>query len=86
MKRKLAAIMFSDMVGYSRLIDKAENHGIKLLGEHNQILSKLISSSNGRIVKYIGDGIFSVFDSSIEAIDCAINIQNFLDNRNNKEQ
>lgn len=86
MKRKLAAIMFSDMVGYSRIVDKDEVHGLKLLDLHNHILSSLINKSEGRIVKYIGDGIFSVFESSVEAIDCAVSIQNKLTERNNHEQ
>lgn len=77
--------MFSDMVGYSRMIDKDESQGIKLLEIHNEILTELINESNGKIVKFIGDGIFSVFDSAIDAIECAIIIQNKLEKRNSKE-
>ena len=74
--------MFSDMVGYSRMINKDESQGIKLLEIHNEILSELIDKSNGKIVKFIGDGIFSVFGSAIDAIECSIIIQNHLDKRN----
>ena len=77
--------MFSDMVGYSRMIDKDESQGIKLLEIHNELLSELIYESNGKIVKFIGDGIFSIFDSATDAIECAIIIQNKLDKRNSKE-
>ena len=62
MKRQYS-FFFSDMVGYSRMIQKDEELAINLLEEHNRLLAKTIDSNDGRIVKFIGDSVFAQFHS-----------------------
>lgn len=74
--RLLAAIMFTDMVGFTALMQDDENHAITLRNKHRQILEKEISGHQGKILQYYGDGTLSMFGSVIEAVRCAVNIQN----------
>ena len=80
-KRKLAAIMFTDMVGYTALMQKAELKARELVQNHREIIKPLIEKHAGEVVQYVGDGTFSTFGSAIEAVNCAIEIQrNLKDN------
>ncbi len=76
--RQLAAIMFTDMVGYTALMQKNENKAIKNRKRHRKVLEDSIQKHNGTIVQYYGDGTLSVFDSAIEATKCAVLIQQEL--------
>ena len=73
--RLLAAIMFTDMVGYTALMQVDEDRAIKLREKHRRILEKEITSHQGKILQYYGDGTLSIFGSAIESVRCAINIQ-----------
>lgn len=84
--RKLSAIMFSDIQGYSRLMQKDEALTLKLLEEHNALLFPIIEKHSGKIIKTVGDAILSVYDSCIAAVDSAIEIQNALEEKASKEQ
>ncbi|MBE7412034.1 MAG: adenylate/guanylate cyclase domain-containing protein [Leptospiraceae bacterium] len=84
--RKLSAIMFSDIQGYSRLMQKDEALTLKLLEEHNALLFPIIEAHSGKIIKTVGDAILSVFDSCISAIQSAIEIQNALEIKANHEK
>lgn len=75
---RLAAIMFTDIAGYSRLMEEDEDRTIALLKEHNRILFPLIESAGGRIVDAIGDGLLLLFPSVREAAKCAIAIQDAI--------
>lgn len=77
-KRLLAAIMFTDMVGYTALMQEDEQEAKKRRDRHRLILQESISTHQGKILQYFGDGTLSIFNSSIEAIDCAIQIQSRL--------
>ena len=80
-KRKLAAIMFTDMVGYTALMQKAEVKARELVQNHREIIKPLIEKHAGEVIQYVGDGTFSTFSSAIEAVNCAIEIQrNLKDN------
>ena len=80
-KRKLAAIMFTDMVGYTAMMQKAELRARELVQNHREIIKPLIEKHAGEVVQYVGDGTFSTFGSAIEAVNCAIEIQrNLKDN------
>jgi len=80
-KRKLAAIMFTDMVGYTALMQKAELKARELVQNHREIIKPLIEKHAGEVIQYVGDGTFSTFASAIEAVNCAIEIQrNLKDN------
>jgi adenylate cyclase len=81
-QRKLAAIMFTDMVGYSALSQRDEKLAQELLEEHRQLLREIFPRFNGREVKTIGDGFLIEFGSALEAAQCAIEIQRTLAKRN----
>lgn len=76
--RLLAAIMFTDMVGYTALMQEDEDKAIFLREKHRKILEKTIPLYQGRILQYYGDGTLSIFGSAIEAVRCSIDIQNHL--------
>jgi serine/threonine protein kinase len=76
--RKLAAIMFTDIVGYSQMMSKDEDVTFKLLQDYDSIVTPIIAQHNGQILKKIGDGLFCEFSSAIEAVECSIEIQKSL--------
>jgi len=77
-QRKLAAIMFTDIFGYSRLMSLNEEKAMAMLAEHDHILEGIIPAFHGSILKKMGDAIFAQFDSSVDALQCAIRIQDDL--------
>ena len=74
-KRKLAAIMFTDMVGYTALMQKNEDKARELIEMHRSLMKPLIEKHNGELVQYVGDGTLCRFDSAIEAVNSAVEIQ-----------
>ena len=76
--RKLAAIMFTDIVGYTVMMQKDEEDGLRRVEHHRIILEKYISLHNGKILQYYGDGTLSIFESAYDAVLCAIDIQKEL--------
>ncbi|MFZ0915300.1 MAG: tetratricopeptide repeat protein, partial [Candidatus Udaeobacter sp.] len=80
--RKLAAIMFTDMVGYSALSQRDDKLALELLEEHREILRKIFPGFNGSEIKTIGDAFLVEFQSALEAAQCAIEIQRALAHRN----
>src|ERR671919_1296528 len=81
-QRKLAAIMFTDMVGYSALSQRDEKLAQELLEEHREILREIFPRFNGTEIKTIGDAFLIEFNSALEAAQCAIEIQRALGKRN----
>ncbi|HEX5491109.1 MAG TPA: adenylate/guanylate cyclase domain-containing protein [Candidatus Udaeobacter sp.] len=81
-QRKLAAIMFTDMVGYSSLSQRDDRLALELLEEHRELLRKIFAEFNGMEIKTIGDGFLVEFNSALEAAQCAIAIQRALAKRN----
>ena len=77
--------MFTDMVGYSKLMSADEALTMELLEEHDQVLEPIILSQSGRIIKHEGDAIFAEFTSSLSAVKAAIQIQSQLKKRNRYE-
>jgi len=84
--RKLAAIMFTDIVGYSRIMSADERHGLKLLNQHDAILMPIIEKRNGKVLKKMGDAVFAEFNSSVNAVECAIEIQTVLKEFNQEKE
>lgn len=77
---QLAAIMFTDIVGYSALMGEDEQHAIRLLNKNRQIQKPLIEKYHGKLLKEIGDGILASFDSVSDAVYCAGEIQRISKN------
>ena len=80
--RRLAAIMFTDMVGYSALSQRNEALALKLLEEHRNILRPFFSKYGGREIETAGDLFFVEFNSAVEGAECAVDIQTALYERN----
>jgi len=81
-QRKLAAIMFTDMVGYSALAQRSETLALELLEEHRRLLRELFPRFHGTEIKTIGDAFLIEFQSALEAAQCGIEIQRTLAKRN----
>jgi len=77
-------VMFTDMVGYSKLTGDDQNLALELLKEHDRIIEPLIAKYKGTIVKRIGDAIVAIFDDPSNIIQSAVEIQQSLKNRNNR--
>ncbi len=74
-KRRLAAVMFADIEGYTALFQKDESTAFDVLGQHRKDLKETAEKHKGHIVKYYGDGSLTLFNSVIEATKCAVDLQ-----------
>jgi len=82
--RRLAAIMFTDIVGYTSLSQADEEATLRLLEEHRKLLRPVFALHGGREVKTMGDAFLVEFASSLDAIRCALDIQGKIGERNAK--
>jgi class 3 adenylate cyclase/pimeloyl-ACP methyl ester carboxylesterase len=83
MIRRLAAILAADVAGYSRLMSQDETGTLATLQAHrSDVIAPSVERHRGRIVKLMGDGILVEFDSVVEAVDCAVEIQRAIAERN----
>ncbi len=73
--RRLAAIMFTDIVGFSRQMGANEAHTLRLLDLHNQIIQHAVAAHHGTIIKTVGDAFLVDFPSVVKAVQCAQQIQ-----------
>jgi adenylate cyclase len=81
-KRRLTAILAADVVGYSHLMGKDEAGTlVRLKSLHKKLIQPTISDNNGRIVKLMGDGLLAEFSSVVDAVQCAVEIQQSMTER-----
>jgi adenylate cyclase len=73
--RQLAAILFTDIEGYSAILQDDEQKGMAIRNRHREIVQKEHTQFNGRIIQYYGDGTLSIFQSAIDAVQCAVTMQ-----------
>jgi class 3 adenylate cyclase len=73
--RRLAAVMFADIVGYTALMQEDERLGIETRAKYLKVLETQHEAFGGTIVQYYGDGALTMFPNSVDAIRCAIEIQ-----------
>ena len=83
-KRKLTAIMSADVVGYSKLMGDDESATVRTLAVYKGVMSKLIHQHRGRVVDSPGDNMLSEFASVVDAVQCAVAIQEELKSRNSE--
>jgi adenylate cyclase len=77
--RELAAIMFSDVVGYTAIMGRDENEALRALDAHRELLRGLLTKFNGRMVGEVGDGTLTAYHSAIDAVNCAREVQALAD-------
>jgi adenylate cyclase len=83
-QRRLAAVMFTDIVGYSSLTQKNERLALELLEEQSNMVRSIVAHHKGREIKTIGDSFLIEFQSALEATQCAIDVQRRLESYNEK--
>jgi class 3 adenylate cyclase len=82
MKRKIAAIFAADVAGYSRLVAEDEEETLRRLASYRSVMDDFIGRAGGRIFNTAGDAVLAEFSSAVEAVRCAIDIQESLRTRN----
>jgi len=80
--RRLVALMFTDIFGFTRMGQTDEARALRLLEEHRSLLRPLFAAWGGREVKTMGDGFMVEFASAVESVHCALEIQATLSERN----
>lgn len=79
--KTLAAIMFTDIAGFTSVMNKSERKALELLEANQTLITSQVSRFNGTWIKEIGDGNLSSFRSATEAVNCAIAIQEEINQR-----
>jgi adenylate cyclase len=83
-KRKLATILSGDVKGYSRLLAKDEAGTVRTLNAHKEVMANLIQQCQGKVIDAPGDNVLAEFPSVADAVQCAVEIQKELKNRNDE--
>ena len=73
--RQLAAIMFTDIEGYTAIMQQDEKKAIAFKDRHREVIQQEHEKFNGRVIQYYGDGTLSIFQSVIQAVQCALTMQ-----------
>jgi TolB-like protein len=73
--RQLSAIMFTDIEGYTAIVQQNEQHALSIRKRHRVILQREHAQYDGRVIQYYGDGTLSIFQSAIQAVKCALAMQ-----------
>jgi adenylate cyclase len=81
-KRKLTAILSADVVGYSRLMSEDDGATVRTLTGYREVMSTLVKQHQGRVVDSPGDNLLAEFESVLQGVNCAVEIQRELAERN----
>ena len=80
--RKLAAILYADVAGYSRLTGEDEDATHRALSEYLDLISRTIETHHGQVMHYAGDAVLAKFDAVVDAMSSAVAVQDELEARN----
>ena len=75
---QLAAILFTDIVSYTAIMQHDEEQARVIIKRHNSVLEKIVAAHHGEVVNYYGDGSLCIFSSATESVRCAIEVQKEL--------
>ncbi len=78
--RQLAAIMYTDIVGYTAMMQANEQKAVAVIKHYNSTLEKLVAEFNGQVLNYYGDGSLCIFPSATDALNCSLALQKELKN------
>src|SRR5215204_5894398 len=81
-ERKLAALFAADVAGYSRLMSQDEGGTMQALTAHREVMDQLTAQHRGRIANRAGDSVLAEFPSVVDAVRCAVEVQERLRERN----
>ena len=84
--RKIAVILVADVVGYSKHMEKDEDATLEAYAECEKILKSLLNKRQGSIFNTAGDSVLAEFSSAVNAVECAVEFQNKIKERNQSEQ
>ncbi len=76
--RRLAAILFSDIAGYTAMLQRDEEEGLRKLRRYRQVLEEKARQYDGQVLKNYGDGSLTLFNSAVDAVRCALEVQTIL--------
>ena len=72
---RLAAILYTDIAGFSKMMEKNEARTLELLHKHNELIEGIVAKKKGTVIKTIGDAFLIDFKNTVDALQCAIDIQ-----------
>jgi adenylate cyclase len=81
-RRRLAVVLAADVVGYSRLMSENEEATLETLATYQEVVGGMVAAHQGRVFGMAGDSIMAAFDSAVQAVRCAVEIQRGLQRRN----
>lgn len=84
--RKIAVILVADVVGYSKHMEKDENSTLRAYSECEQILKHLLERKQGMIFNTAGDSVLVEFSSAVNAVECAVDFQDKIEQRNKSSE
>jgi adenylate cyclase len=82
MKRKISALLAADIVKYSRLVADDEEETVHRLADYRAVFEEVTARHGGRIVNMVGDAVLADFSSSVDAVRCALDVQQAIDQHN----